>query len=73
VNRTVELVQSYRWTNVWSLRSMDTDETIQLFVDKIDPMGSWAEERARTYAEENNLDIVRDVTQSEPRQNGVPM
>jgi hypothetical protein len=60
----LRLIQSYRFPNCWSLESMDDPtETVMIFVDKIDPIGSFSEHSAREWAREHGHEIADEYRQ----------
>jgi hypothetical protein len=51
----IMIVQSYRFPNCFSARpEADGEDTLQVFVDKMDPAGSFAAVSAQKWAEDND-------------------
>lgn len=62
------IVQSYRFPNCFTARPEADGETVErVFVDKLDPMGSFAAENAMLWAEQHGHAIVSVRLQSQYR------
>jgi hypothetical protein len=65
--KRLRLIQSFRYPNVWSLESIDDGGSlIQIFIDRLDPIGSFAEHNARTWAAEKGH-VIADECRGSPR------
>lgn len=56
------LMQAWRFPNVWTLRDPDApDDIVQVFIDRLDPHGSFSEAAARQWAAERGYSITETL------------
>jgi hypothetical protein len=61
----VRLIQSFRFPNCRSLEEMDEGNYVRIFIDRLDPIGSFAEHNARKWAAEQGHVIADEYRQPE--------